>query len=77
MKKKKIVKIVAQLEIPYYEYSTKRLNREAVADIVHWVKETLKEECSSIPLYVEQDENGSAAEDYTEAATVKVRLADD
>lgn len=70
------VKIKAEIEVPFYAYDTKRLNEKAKREIKRWIKETLNNQLSYIPLWVEKDEYGTAIEDCAKKSKIKVSIVE-
>lgn len=62
-----------QLVVPFLSYENDKMDRKAQRDIERWVKETMRNDLSFIPLYVEKGENGSPIEDSTRKAICKVK----
>ncbi len=60
----KTVKLKIELTIPFEDYKNKKWNLKAKNHIKKWVKDTMIQELSYIPLYVEKY-NGSWIEDST------------
>lgn len=67
----KKINLLASIEISYYPYKNKKKNKKAETDIVRWVRSSL-EDINYIPLYIEREENGSAIEDITQKARIKI-----
>jgi hypothetical protein len=57
------VKIAFEIEGPFIEYSNEKINKKAESSIKRWIKETLRNELSYIPFYVEESIDGSLIED--------------
>ena len=72
---KRIAYVAVYLEVPYHEYNTKAKNSKADAEIRRWVRETVQNELSFIPMYVEKEPDGSYIEDVTDKAKIKVKRA--
>jgi len=68
--------LVVQISVPFHKYGTKSDNRKAKAYIRRWVRETLQDQLSYIPLYVEKDRNGAVIEDSTQKIKIKVSSSD-
>ena len=62
---KKIVKVKCTIEIPFESYDKKKLNEKAVRSIKRWIRQTINEELSYIPLFIEKDDHGAFIEDTT------------
>lgn len=57
MKLRKI-KVKCEIEVPFCEYKNKKLNLKAEHFITKWIKETLHNDCSYIPMYIEKTRAG-------------------
>jgi hypothetical protein len=68
---KNILTLTYQIKCPYESYDKKHLDKKAEKSIIFWLEDTLKSECSYVPMYVEKDENGSFIEDCTSQITFK------
>ena len=62
---------MASIEIPYHQYKAKKKNKRAETSIIRWAKDYLNA-LNYVPLYIERDKNGSAIEDTTEMARIKI-----
>ncbi len=60
-------KFVIEAEVAFYEYPTKKLNRKAIVAIKQYIKETLNDELSYMPISEEEDEDGDG--DYVTCCT--------
>jgi hypothetical protein len=64
--------VLVEVTVPFYSYDNTNKNAKAERDIVRWVKDTLVNEASYIPLYVEKD-GPSYIEDCTRKTSVKIK----
>lgn len=67
------LEITIELEAGYVPYSTKRKNEKAIRAICRWLKETMRNEASFIPLYVEKD-GESFIEDVAEGKVKSIKV---
>ena len=55
--------VTCTFKTSFHSYKSAAKNKRAVNAIKKWVRETLENECSYIPIYVETDGHGSVIED--------------
>lgn len=72
---KRIAYVAVYLEVPYEGYSSKTKNEQAERQIRRWVRETVQNELSFIPMYVEKESDGSYIEDVTNKSKIRVKHA--
>lgn len=65
--------IVVTIEVPFYSYENKKLDDLARREIKRWIKETVENELSYIPMYVEKDNHGSYLEDCSRKTKISIR----
>jgi hypothetical protein len=70
---KRVVKLTCEVTVPFETYAKEKLNKRAASQIEKWVRDTLRNEVSHIPLYVEMDDYGSSIEDCSGKAKIVVR----
>lgn len=61
-----------KITVSFDEYSNKNKNRKAIAQIKKCIKESLVDNLSYIPFYVEVDEFGSLIEGVSNKSKIKV-----
>lgn len=67
--------IHCEIEVPFHPYEKESLNKKAERSIKRWVKDTLTNHASYIPMYVEESE-GSFIEDVSRKTTIKVLMVE-
>ena len=77
MSGKVVVKVTCELEVPFFSYEKKSLDKEAERQIKRWIKDALAgdvvtEGIRYIPLFVEKDEDGELFDDSTGRVKLKV-----
>lgn len=66
------VKVTIEVEASFWPYNTKRKNERAARHICRWLKETVQNGASFIPIYVEKD-GTSPIEDAAEAKIKSIK----
>lgn len=66
-------KFTVTIEVPFWEYPNKSLNRKAIVQIKRFIKAVLEDELCAIPLRVEKDKLGNVYEDATLDPTIRVK----
>ena len=67
------VKVHVDIDVPYDEYRSKALNKKIDKAITKWITDTVKNECSFIPFYVEEADDGSMVECSTGLTKIEVK----
>ena len=68
------IKFTCEIEVPFHEYKTKKLNKKAFSYIKRWLRDCFKNtsQLNFIPLYVEKDEDGCWIEDACSESKIKI-----
>ena len=61
------VQVLCDVKVSFHAYESKVKNKKARRQIVRWIKDSLKGECSFIPLYIDNE-----VEDCTSKSSVYV-----
>ena len=69
--------VKCEIEVEFDDFSTRRLNQRAQTEATRWIRETLGNEASFIPVYVEFDETGAHIESCSKKTKIKVRREKD
>lgn len=73
MPNKKVI-VDIRVEVPFESYKSVKLNKTAVRSIIKWIKGTLINGISFVPLYVEKNSScGSYIEDCSKKTKIKIK----
>lgn len=72
---KRIANITVTLQTSFCSYENQAKDKKVLKQIAKYVKETLQNEASFIPLYIEKDEHGSAIEDSSKKSSIEIKQA--
>jgi len=61
-----------KIDVLFHEYASEKINKKAESLIRKYIKETMRNELSYIPIYAEKDKNGAFIEDESSKTSIKV-----
>lgn len=67
---RKMITITCQVKVPFESYGSLKKDGRVRRDITSWIRDTLLNHCSYIPIYVEV--GGETVEDSSHKARVRV-----